>query len=182
MIHNKCLNCTLYISFLLYMSKHCISTYNFNIFFNEKNVKKGGMVKIVLNRVWDIAELTLHVITWLVCVMEDVVQDGLDISVMKVKLNLITCFLCFFRRGVLLIYCNIFIIIRFFSENNWQNVEKYWRWSRKQNINCLRKLQCIKTWPQTVMDNKFQDTKTVNNCNLNKNLFKFWISSKINSK
>lgn len=27
--------------------------------------------------------------------------------------------------GVLLIYCNIFIIIRFLSENNWQNVEKY---------------------------------------------------------
>lgn len=131
----------------------------FQYFFNEKNVKKGGMVKIVLNRMWDIAELTLHVITWLVCVMEDVVQDGLDISVMKVKLNLITCFLCFFRRGVLLIYCNIFIIIRFFSENNWQNVEKYWRWARKQNINCLRKLQCIKTWPQTVMDNKFRTQK-----------------------
>lgn len=37
--------------------------------------------------------------------------------------NMLSVF--FFRRGVLLIYCNIFIIIRFLSENNWQNVEKY---------------------------------------------------------
>lgn len=51
-----------YIFFFFYMSKYCISIYNFNIFFNEKNVKKGGMVKIVFNCVWDIVELILYVI------------------------------------------------------------------------------------------------------------------------